>query len=59
LAILLRPFGLFAHKTLKVVWWTNPSTLNVPDEGYSMGNLQAFKHHRVRDIVVKGICIHI
>ena len=27
-------FGLFAHKTFKIIWFSNFLTLSVPDEGY-------------------------
>ena len=31
----LRPFGLLAPKTYKIIWLSNLSTLSVPDQGYS------------------------
>jgi hypothetical protein len=35
LALLIRPLGFIAPKTLKIIWLSNLSTLSVPDEGYS------------------------
>ena len=35
LTILFRPFGLLVPKTFKIIWFSNLSTLSVPDEGYS------------------------
>ena len=34
MAILFRPFGLLARKTLNIIWLSNISILSVPDEGY-------------------------
>ena len=35
LAILFRPIGLLAPKAFEIIWFSNLSTLSVPDEGYS------------------------
>jgi hypothetical protein len=35
LEILFKPFGLLAPKTFKIIWFSNLSTLSIPDEGYS------------------------
>ena len=35
LEILFKPFGLLAPKTFKIIWFSNLSTLSVPDEGDS------------------------
>jgi len=35
LEILFKPFGLLAPKTFKIIWFSNLSTLSIPDEVYS------------------------